>query len=82
MNFNLSKMNLSSIYTFRDENDYLFFFIGNSKGVTHSARIYEIEMIYTKQTWKGMKNHNYDYILNRIVILYLKEDIFVHKKLP
>ena len=49
-------MNLSSIYTFRDENDYLFFFIGNSKGVTHSARIYEIEMIYTKQTWKGMKN--------------------------
>ena len=41
LNFNLSKMNLSSIYTFRDENDYLFFFIGNSKGVTNMVVVEE-----------------------------------------
>jgi len=76
-------MNLSVIYTFRDENDYLPFFIGNSKGLTHLTWNCETDMICTKQNWEWMKNLNCDYILNRIVKLFFKEeDIFVHKKLP
>ena len=41
-----------------------------------------IDVIYTKQTWKEMKNLNCDYILNKILILFFKkEDIPMHKKI-
>ena len=50
LNFTLLGMNLSGIYTLKDKNDYLSFFISNLNGMTHSAWICETDMIYTKQT--------------------------------